>query len=87
MCSSDLNRDGENDIFTAYGIGWKDYEMFIFDRWGLTIFHSLNRENPWDGTYYGDGTLCQNDVYVYKINIHDRRGKLHSFIGHVTLVR
>ena len=81
------NHDGVNENFNAYGIGWKDYQLYILDRWGLNIFHSEDKDKPWDGTYEGNGTQCQSDVYIYKIQVHDTRGKLHSFIGHVSLVR
>ena len=81
------NGDFINDNFNAYGIGWKDFELFILDRWGLIIYHSTDAEKPWDGTYKANGTLCQNDVYIYKIYVHDTKDKLHTFIGHVTLVR
>ncbi len=74
-----------NDYFNAFGIGWKDFELFILDRWGLNIYHTQDHEKPWDGTY--NGNYCQSDVYVYKINVHDNSDKLHTYVGHVTLVR
>lgn len=61
--------------------------MWIIDRWGVKIFHSNLPGMAWDGTFFGNGALCQNDVYEYIINVHDYNGKLHRFIGHVTLVR
>ncbi|MBK7570585.1 MAG: PKD domain-containing protein [Bacteroidetes bacterium] len=79
------NFDDVNDHFNALGIGWADFNMYILDRWGLNLYHSTDREKPWDGTYLGDP--CQSDTYVYKIQVHDTKGKLHSFIGHVSLVR
>ena len=81
------NLDAINDQFNAYGIGWKDYNLYILDRWGLNIYHSTDHEKPWDGTYESNGKECQSDVYVYKIQVHDTKGELHSFIGHVSLVR
>jgi gliding motility-associated-like protein len=81
------NGDGINDGFIAKGIYIKDYDMWILDRWGGKIYHSLSLSHPWNGTYFDDGTMCQNGVYVYKIKAHDVWGKLHEFIGHVTLVR
>lgn len=80
------NADLTNDGFMAAGMGWKDFEMFIIDRWGLQIFHSTSKDNPWNGTYSGNGNRCQSDVYEYIIRIHDKDGKLHKFLGHVTLV-
>ncbi|HRH65092.1 MAG TPA: PKD domain-containing protein [Bacteroidia bacterium] len=81
------NKDGINEGFSAQGIGFVDYEMWIIDRWGVKIFHSESADIPWDGTFFGNGTLCQNDVYEYIIEVHDYKGKLHRLIGHVTLVR
>ncbi|MBK6838400.1 MAG: gliding motility-associated C-terminal domain-containing protein [Bacteroidetes bacterium] len=76
-----------NDGFSAKGHGILKYEMWIIDRWGLEIFHSTDIEQEWDGTYYGNHSLCQNDVYEYVIDVIDFLEKKHRFIGHVTLVR
>ena len=81
------NGDGVNDGFIAFGVGYKDYDMWIIDRWGKQIFHSTAKDQPWNGSYYDDNNLCQNDVYEYIIAVHDGGGKEHKFIGHVTLVR
>ncbi|MBK9544080.1 MAG: PKD domain-containing protein [Bacteroidetes bacterium] len=81
------NNNGVNDGFVAKGHGILKYEMWIIDRWGLEIFHSTDIEQEWDGTYYGNHSLCQNDVYEYVIDVIDFLEKKHRFIGHVTLVR
>ncbi|MBL0102855.1 MAG: PKD domain-containing protein [Bacteroidetes bacterium] len=60
------NADHANDDFNAYGIGWRDYNLYILDRWGLNIYHSSDPAHPWDGTYESNGKPCQADVYVYK---------------------
>jgi hypothetical protein len=61
--------------------------MWILDRWGGKIYHSTNLNDPWNGTYYNDGTLCQNGVYEYVIRAHDFSGKLHEYVGRISLVR
>jgi gliding motility-associated-like protein len=81
------NGDGMNDTFIAKGIYIKDYDMWILDRWGAKIYHSISLSNPWNGTYFDNGTLCQNDVYIYKIKVRDIFENLHEFVGRVTLVR
>jgi gliding motility-associated-like protein len=81
------NGDGRNDGFTAYGIYIREFDMWILDRWGAKIYHSQSINDPWNGTYFDNGTLCQNDVYVYKIKVRDDFGKPHEFVGHVSLVR
>ncbi len=81
------NGDGHNDGFIAMGKNIIDYEMWIIDRWGLEIFHSVSFTHPWDGTYYDNGNPCQSDVYEYIIAATDIKGLRHRYIGHVTLVR
>ncbi len=81
------NGDGKNDGFIAQGIGFKEYDMRIINRWGTEIFHSTSINQSWDGTYYRNGDLCQNDVYEYVILVTDNSDIVHKFIGHVTLVR
>jgi gliding motility-associated-like protein len=81
------NGDGVNDMFNAFGVYVRDFDMVILDRWGAKIFHSNSLTNGWDGTYFENGTICQNGVYVYKIMAHDAFGKLHEFVGRVSLVR
>ncbi len=81
------NGDGINDYFNALGTNIIEYDMWILDRWGGKIYHSESMSQSWNGTYYNNGTLCQTDVYVYKIKARDIHGKMHTFIGHVTLWR
>ena len=81
------NNDGVNDSFISLGMGIKDFEISIFDRWGLKIFYSIDMKKGWDGRIQENGTPCQSDVYVYKINIIDVQGVPHDFAGRVSLVR
>ena len=81
------NGDGMNDYFFGSGVGFVDYEMWIMDRWGKVIFHSQEQSQHWDGSYFGNNSSCQNDVYEFIINVKDYKGKAHKVIGHVSLVR
>ncbi len=81
------NGDGMNDYFFGTGVGFVDYEMWIIDRWGKVIFHSQEQSQHWDGSYFGNNSSCQNDVYEFIINVKDYKGKAHKVIGHVSLVR
>ncbi|MCU0436254.1 MAG: PKD domain-containing protein [Bacteroidia bacterium] len=77
--------NGNNDGFTAYGIGIEKFEMYIFDRWGMLLYTSNNMNQPWDGTFKGNPV--QIDTYVYKINVIDVFSKQHNYIGHVNVLR
>jgi len=81
------NGDGANDGFIALGTGWTGYDMWILDRWGGKIYHSVSESQPWDGTHYGNGEQCQVGVYEYVIRVSDSSGRQHQFTGHVTLVK
>jgi len=74
-------------IFTS-GYDPYDYHLMIFNRWGELIFESYNSDIGWDGTYPLDGKLCQDDVYVWKIDFkHAYSDKRFIEVGHVTLLK
>jgi len=79
------NGNGNNDIFMGEGEGIKEFNMYVFDRWGNLIFESHNPQVGWDGTI--GGTKCQEDVYVYRFIILDVLNEEHRYVGHVSLIR
>jgi gliding motility-associated-like protein len=80
------NGDGRNDIFYAYGAEIKEYEMWIFNRWGQLIFTSGQINYGWDGTYRGADS--QIDTYVWKVRFKETSGREGEILyGHVNLVR
>jgi gliding motility-associated-like protein len=79
------NGDGLNDAFMAKGNDVKTFEMYIFDRWGMQLFHSTNINDGWDGTV--KGSVAMEDTYVYMITATDNRNNKHSYTGKVTLIR
>ncbi len=81
------NDDGINDVFMPKGTYIKDYEMYIFDRWGMQLFHSNEMTNGWNGMVKGGSTICQEDTYVYLINVTDTKGIQHSYTGKVNLIK
>jgi len=81
------NGDGNNDTFLPKGYGIIDYKMYIFNRWGDMIFESDDISKGWDGKVQnGSGQLCQQDVYVYKIDIKTNTFMKKSYVGRVTLL-
>ncbi len=85
---------GDNSLFLAKGSNVGNFNLKIFDRWGLLIFESNNINTGWDGKYKGH--ICQQDVYVWRIeyiplaksleNITEN-GKKKEITGHVTLLK
>jgi len=81
--------DGINDEFSVVIDGYdvEAFELLIFDRWGLLIWSSETVDEKWDGSIKGTADGVVQDVYVWKVNVKDTKGKLHENIGHVTLLK
>ena len=83
------NGDGLNETFGPKGEGITEYNMQIFDRWGILIFESNDLKTQWDGYHHDEKAPI--GVYVYKITAkgqgsNDGTKKLISETGTVTLV-
>ena len=60
------NGDGLNDFFKIETIAeFKEFKMYIYDRWGELLFESDDKNYGWDGTY--KGKPVQKGVYVYLV--------------------
>jgi gliding motility-associated-like protein len=81
------NGSGLNDEFFVKGENVDKFEMQIYDRWGNLIFRTEDMTEHWKGTVKGGSTICPIDTYVYIINIKDKVGEKHQYIGHVTIVK
>ncbi len=81
------NGDEVNEVFAPLGIGVKEFDMLIFDRWGLEIFNSSDILKGWNGKKTGSDAACPTDVYVYRIKVTDLQGRVHDYFGRVNLVR
>ena len=62
------NGDEFNNVFKpVFGSGFspEDYSLLVYNRWGETVFQSLDLFNGWDGTY--NGTESPSATYYYVI--------------------
>jgi gliding motility-associated-like protein len=73
--------DGLNDGFKPVGLGMKNYEMSIYNRWGEKVFESTEGQSEWDGKDALPG------YYLYQIRAYDFRNNVHSYKGAVYLIR
>lgn len=79
---------GENSRFHVKPVNTnniKDYEIRIFSRGGMMVFHSKTLTEAWDGTY--KGSKLQAGAYAYVIGYTDNNGQKHAERGTVTIVR
>ena len=83
------NGDRQNDLFGPVGVNIYEFDFYIFDRWGEQIFHSIDVNNKWDGTY--NGKPVQIDVYVWKVSYRTEENlgvlKKRHQAGTVTVLR
>jgi gliding motility-associated-like protein len=75
------NGDGVNDAFRVDYTGDQPFTCKVFDRWGVTIWETLNKTHGWDGKN-PQGEDVVDGVYYYVAKVGDR-----EFVGEVTLVR
>jgi len=77
--------DGFNTEWGFKGIGIVEFEMYVYDRWGLLIYYAEHIDDWWDGTYKGRNV--QQDVYVYKAFYQGIASNQQITVGTVTLIR
>ncbi|MDR2039886.1 MAG: PKD domain-containing protein [Bacteroidales bacterium] len=63
----------------------RSYHLTIYNRWGQLIFETKDPTRGWNG--YFKGQLCQEGVYVYKIEGVFETGQTFSKMGDVLLLR
>ncbi len=75
----------DNDVFFPWTDSVSEFEMLIYNRWGELIFQSNDLKIGWDGYYKGQ--MSQQDVYVYRINIHYEDGLEVERVGNISLYK
>lgn len=82
-----VNGDGINDTFRGYGIGIKEIDFRIYDRWGHVIFQTNDQTESWNGRHRNVGADIPNDIYVWAADVTDVFGRYHQLRGKVLLLR
>jgi gliding motility-associated-like protein len=69
------NADGKNDLFTPLpGYRYvKDIDIHIYDRWGLLMFSTTDKDILWDGKNASTGAKCTDGVYFYVCTVNEIR--------------
>ena len=66
------NHDGINDVFQGLSspeVTVIEWEMYVFDRWGATLFHSTEFTEGWDGIFKNEELNPGVYVWWYKAKI------------------
>ncbi len=78
------NGDINNEVFAPKGYGIDKIRLAIFDRWGHQLFNEEGQTVGWDGTY--KGKICEQGVYIFKLEVTAMSEKKRYKTGHVTLL-
>ena len=73
----------ENRVFAPKVVLLKDWELFIFNRWGTKVYQGKNK--GWDGTL-ANGTMAPQGTYVYSVLYKDGHGMPQRKSGTVNLL-
>lgn len=75
-----------NNKFSISLQGVVEYELFIYNRSGLLVFHSTDSNETWDGTYQGN--YCPQDSYVWVVRYRSEVDPQywHTDKGTVTII-
>ena len=81
------NNDGKNDVFLPkYQCLYSNYQLKVFNRWGLLVFVSTNASVGWDGGFNSQQQPA--GVYVWELAYKDNlTGKDMRKNGTVVLIR
>lgn len=78
------NGDGLNDVFKVVDIGFRYFDMKIFDRWGSLIYTFKDVNDAWDGTINGQKAAA--GVYVYRLEIQGFNEESKKIEGVISLL-
>jgi gliding motility-associated-like protein len=82
------NDDGINDELSALsGIPLTDFELNLFDRWGVLHYTTTDPFFKWDGKSRITGSAVPEGVYFVTFRAHDCAGERVIREGNVTLLR
>lgn len=81
------DNDGINDVWKIETYLINRIEIYIFDRWGNTVFYTNDPSVPWLGDFKGGDYYLQNGVYQYYIKFLAKETETGERHGHITLLR
>ena len=79
------NNDGANDKVYVRGFGIVKMLWRIYDRWGIVVFETTDRNQGWDGKY--KGTLQPMEVYHYTLDVIYSDDSAIKKQGDITIIR
>lgn len=77
--------EAENNRFRGLGTEMKNFNLWIYDRRGVLMFHTADMAEGWDGTC--NGMACPQGAYAYVCHYTLPNNLIRTKAGTVTLLR
>jgi gliding motility-associated-like protein len=81
------NNDGKNDAFRVVGDQIEQFEITVFDRWGVQVYHSEDVNEVWVGDINGGSHFAPNGIYHYVLRVKGYDTEAQNMNGYIQLVR
>jgi gliding motility-associated-like protein len=79
------NGDGNNDVFFVRGGPFTEFDLRIYNNWGVLLFSAERQTDGWDGSYKGQPQPV--GVYVHTFRGTTADGVVVDRAGEVTIIR
>jgi gliding motility-associated-like protein len=76
------NGDGKNESWSIFQLGYKDFEIYIYNRWGQQIHFSKDASSAWK-----PDAEIPSGIYIYKIVARDSRNEVSQLSGVLHLLK
>ena len=80
------NGDNNNDAWYVNSSGLKEFQVGVYDRWGLKVWEAQAASIKWDGRTTA-GLECTDGTYFYILKAISQTGKDYSTKGFINLLR
>lgn len=85
------NQDGHNDVWGVEAFNLLEFEIWVFNRWGEVVYHSLSPDEVWVGDHQGGTHYVPDGVYTYLVKAtwptYEGIAAPRSLTGHVSILR
>jgi gliding motility-associated-like protein len=84
------DQDKLNEVWVPIinGADPKVFHLWIFDRWGNTVFESTDPDTGWTGSVNGGEFYPQQEMFVWRLELkHLGSNETEVFFGNLTLLR